>query len=203
MTAAGAKASSSSARLDRLTVGDTVTLIKDQFGVFSADDFGPIPCSHPNCFSMAVALRTSRGLLPVSRYFPRYQSWAEAQNQPLIESVTDTINAPRAISEIMRWAAATGQANELLAQLDDSDVERLLNRLVAWEQNPAENSIWDDLFIVSIKPFMDAYTYDQDRIDRCCVHILDPDGRPVSFCEYNAVHRPRQMARARIPVRVV
>jgi uncharacterized radical SAM superfamily Fe-S cluster-containing enzyme len=37
---------------------------------------------------------------------------------------------------------------------------------------------------------MDAYTYDQDRIDKCCVHIVARDGTPVSFCEYNAVNRP-------------
>ena len=38
---------------------------------------------------------------------------------------------------------------------------------------------------------MDAWTYDQDRIDRCCVHILDRNGNPVSFCEFNAINRPR------------
>ncbi len=36
---------------------------------------------------------------------------------------------------------------------------------------------------------MDAWTYDQDRIDKCCVHILDDDGNPVSFCEFNAINR--------------
>jgi len=38
---------------------------------------------------------------------------------------------------------------------------------------------------------MDAWTYDQDRIDQCCVHVLDKDGNPVSFCEFNAITRPR------------
>ena len=42
----------------RLTLADTVKLICEQFGVFSPDDFMPIPCSDPNCFGMAVALRT-------------------------------------------------------------------------------------------------------------------------------------------------
>ena len=52
----------------------------------------------------------------------------------------------------------------------------------------------DQVLTISIKPFMDAWTYDQDRIDACCVHILDPEGNPVSFCEYNAVNRPRMGA---------
>ena len=47
-----------------------------------------------------------------------------------------------------------------------------------------------DIFAVAIKPFMDRFTYDQDRVANCCHHILDAEGRPVSFCEYNARLRP-------------
>lgn len=47
-----------------------------------------------------------------------------------------------------------------------------------------------DIFTVAIKPFMDRYTYDQDRIANCCHHLMDTNGVPVSFCEYNARLRP-------------
>ena len=39
-------------------------------------------------------------------------------------------------------------------------------------------------FRLMIKPFMDAETWDQDRIDRCCTHVIRPDGRLDSFCRY-------------------
>ena len=42
-----------------------------------------------------------------------------------------------------------------------------------------------DVFGIVIKPFMDRYTYDQDRVSACCHHMLDTHGRLVSFCEYN------------------
>ena len=48
----------------------------------------------------------------------------------------------------------------------------------------------DDVFAVAIKPFMDKYSYDQDRIAACCHHLMDTKGTPVSFCEYNALTRP-------------
>ena len=35
-----------------------------------------------------------------------------------------------------------------------------------------------------IKPFMDAWTWDEDRIDRCCTHVIRPDGKLDSFCRY-------------------
>ena len=39
-------------------------------------------------------------------------------------------------------------------------------------------------FRLFIKPFMDAQTWDQDRIDRCCTHVIRPDGKLDSFCRY-------------------
>ncbi len=39
-------------------------------------------------------------------------------------------------------------------------------------------------FRIFIKPFMDARTWDEDRIDRCCTHVIRPDGALDSFCRY-------------------
>lgn len=39
-------------------------------------------------------------------------------------------------------------------------------------------------FRLFIKPFMDAHTWDEDRIDRCCTHVIRPDGKLDSFCRY-------------------
>ena len=39
-------------------------------------------------------------------------------------------------------------------------------------------------FRLFIKPFMDAGTWDADRIDRCCTHVIRPDGQLDSFCRY-------------------
>jgi uncharacterized radical SAM superfamily Fe-S cluster-containing enzyme len=39
-------------------------------------------------------------------------------------------------------------------------------------------------FRIFIKPFMDARSWDEDRIDRCCTHVIRPDGKLDSFCRY-------------------
>ena len=41
-------------------------------------------------------------------------------------------------------------------------------------------------FRLFIKPFMDEATWDEDRIDRCCTHVIRPDGKLDSFCRYYA-----------------
>ena len=174
-------------RVDRLTLADTVELICSQFGVFETEDFMPIPCSDPNCFGMAVALRTPVGLIPISRYFPRYANWGDDASRELIEKFTDTINGPDAIGEALRWVASSN----IMDELDESLVDSLLDAMIESQGNPDSKAIWNSLLVISIKPFMDAWTYDQDRVDQCCVHILDADGHPVSFCEFNAINRPR------------
>ena len=174
-------------RVDRLTLADTVDLICSQFGVFEPSDFMPIPCSDPNCFGMAVALRTGSGLIPISRYFPRYANWSDDESRQLIDKFTDTINGPDAMQEALQWVTSS----KIFEQIDESVIDNLLDVLIEQQQSPESNALWDSLLVISIKPFMDAWTYDQDRIDQCCVHILDADGQPVSFCEFNAINRPR------------
>lgn len=39
-------------------------------------------------------------------------------------------------------------------------------------------------FRILVKPFMDAWSWDEDRIDRCCTHVIRPDGKLDSFCRY-------------------
>ncbi|NUM54932.1 MAG: radical SAM protein [Candidatus Hydrogenedentes bacterium] len=56
-------------------------------------------------------------------------------------------------------------------------------------------------FRLFIKPFMDANTWDDDRIDRCCTHVIRPDGKLDSFCRYysglpGTWHGPRAAQRA-------
>ena len=173
--------------VERMTLGDVVRLICDQTnGLFCDDDFTPIPCSHPNCFSMAAALRSPAGLVPVTRYLPKYDDWASVQNRDLIAAVADTFDDAASFGGLLQRVVELGG----LDSMDEETVDGLLNLLEATEQQSEDGDGWDGIFAIGIKPFMDAYTYDQDRIDKCCVHIISADGTPVSFCEYNAINRP-------------
>lgn len=169
----------------RITVADVARLVAAQTdGLFSEDDFTPIPCSDPNCFSVAVALRGPAGLVPVSRYLPRYAAWATGANRGLIAAVADTFDDPGGLAAVIHGAFAS----DALDALGEDEVDRLLDLVAALPEGGG--GTWTGLFAIGVKPFMDAHTYDQDRIDKCCVHIVARDGTPVSFCEYNAVHRP-------------
>jgi uncharacterized radical SAM superfamily Fe-S cluster-containing enzyme len=139
--------------LDRVTLADVVHLIITQSGgLFAAEDFQPLPCSHPNCCGFTFALRApGRPVLPLTR-----------------------------------------------AILLDRHLARLADR-VNFNLDDARDCLGKsgragDFFRVVIKPFMDAYTYDRDRIDECCVHLIQPGGHAVSFCHFNTLVRNGKIA---------
>lgn len=173
-------------RINRLTAADTIALIAEQSGVFKKEDFTPIPCGDPNCFRMALALRTNDGLIPVSRYFPKYDQWKDAATAAKLAPITDTFDSPEALSHALAMSAES----DALANLNDDEIDTLLDAIAAVQEQKKEAD-WQGLFAIGIKPFMDAYTYDQDRIDTCCTHIAAKDGTPISFCQYNAINRPQ------------
>ena len=142
-------------------------------GLFSLEDFGPIPCSNPNCFAMAVALVRANRIIPVSRYFPRFETWSAPEVAPRVAPLRDRLPAA------------------MLAAVAESDTLDLLLDLLSESDDSTNWASYRDFFVVGIKPFMDAQSYDQHRVDACCVHVVDRAGAPVSLCEYNVLRRPR------------
>ena len=52
--------------------------------------------------------------------------------------------------------------------------------------------------------FMDPYTYDVDRVERCDIHYAMPDGRVVPFCAFNVIpelYRDATQRKYSIPAR--
>ncbi len=161
----------------RLTVGELAAEVEKQTdGLFTKEDFGPLPCSSPNCFAMAVGMMKDGKVVPVSRYFPRFETWQEPDVASRIARFTDRM--PQNLVDILAEDSMLDELLDLLAAADDD---------TDWRD-------YKNFFLVGIKPFMDANTYDQDRVDKCCVHVVDRSGEPVSLCEYNALRRPRGLA---------
>ena len=90
----------------------------------------------------------------------------------------------RSISEFIDFAEVQGFLRDKIRySLDDlaqcgCESEPLGDLLKKFELNETNT------FRLFIKPFMDAWTWDKDRIDRCCTHVIRPDGKLDSFCRY-------------------
>ena len=90
----------------------------------------------------------------------------------------------RSISEFVNFKDLQGFLNDRIRyRLEDlmkcgCESEPLADLLKQFELDETHT------FRLLIKPFMDALTWDQDRIDRCCTHVIRPDGQLDSFCRY-------------------
>jgi uncharacterized radical SAM superfamily Fe-S cluster-containing enzyme len=90
----------------------------------------------------------------------------------------------RSISEFINFASVQGflrdkvryELSDLIqCGCENTELGEILHRYEMKEK---------DAFRLFIKPFMDSWTWDQDRIDRCCTHVIRPDGKLDSFCRY-------------------
>jgi uncharacterized radical SAM superfamily Fe-S cluster-containing enzyme len=45
------------------------------------------------------------------------------------------------------------------------------------------------IFLLGCMAFMDPYTFDSNRVQRCVVHYVTPNLKVIPFCAYNNIHR--------------
>ena len=150
--------------LTRLTLSDVAKAVAAQVKRrMAAEEFVPIPCSHPNCGWITLFVR---------RFGLRH-------------NITRSVDLDRVMNQVAnKTLLSTGELREVVGTKKEGWLQRIG---MALGKKLIRST---DIFGVAIKPFMDRHNYDQDRISACCHHLLDTQGRPVSFCEYNARLRP-------------
>ncbi len=159
--------------MERLTLSDIANgVMASARAKMGPNDFVPIPCSHPNCGWLTVFLRRFGIVHNVVRYADVQKVTEHAAYKTLLN---------------------TSEVRALLGTTDDVG-----KKITAWLGQRFVRST--DMFSIAIKPFMDRYTYDQDRIANCCHHTTDTHGNLLSFCEYNALGR-QQDPWDRLPTR--
>jgi uncharacterized radical SAM superfamily Fe-S cluster-containing enzyme len=55
--------------------------------------------------------------------------------------------------------------------------------------------------LISSMHFMDPYNYDIERVQRCVIHYVVPDGRIIPFCTMNSIHRVDVEKKFGIPIK--
>jgi uncharacterized radical SAM superfamily Fe-S cluster-containing enzyme len=150
--------------LRRMTLSDVVKGVLRQAGQpVRPGDFVPIPCSHPNCGWITLFIRRFGLTTNVMKYIDP----AAVMDQVAYKTLLSTRELRGAVG-----SDRSGPGRRLVGAIG--------RRLVRAS----------DVFAVAVKPFMDRFNYDQDRVANCCHHLMDTQGRPTSFCEYNALLRP-------------
>lgn len=137
-------------------------IVKGMPRQITAADFMPIPCSHPNC------------------------GWTTlfARRFGLLFNITQRIDLESVMNEVAyKTVLDKDEIHSVIGGGQSSWIGRMLTAIGRKLIRPC------DVFGVAIKPFMDRYSFDYDRVANCCHHIMNTRGELVSFCEYNTLMR--------------
>jgi 7,8-dihydro-6-hydroxymethylpterin dimethyltransferase len=142
---------------DPISIADVVTSLCASSGRLTFDDFTPTPCGHPMCQWIGWI-----GKIPAGYVTPKELGI----DLPALQSkVGNRIRYD--VTDLIKCQCETTELGQFIHQMEG---------LV--QQSKA--------FRIFIKPFMDARSWDEDRIARCCTHVITPDGKLDSFCRHYA-----------------
>jgi 7,8-dihydro-6-hydroxymethylpterin dimethyltransferase len=172
---------------DRLTMTDVLRMLEEQTeGDLCRSDFVGLPCSHPDCCSLTYGFLDARRekITPLPRHLDvaRY-----------LDLFADRISFSGLLGGAARriWSDVVHfRSGRTLKDLGVLFAKGGLRDVIPLMRDP--EAFGRRVFRVVVKPFMDAHTYDESRIRQCCTMILNEQGQPVSFCEYNVFHRGRK-----------
>lgn len=176
---------------DAVTTSDVITALGGAGpGLVGAQDFSPLPCSHPACFSLAFYLKIEdkrfvslKQMVEAERYMDMIQNRAifgtdSASFQLITDAVYDLWSGPAALSPDSE--KALNAVRQLIA-LTTSEGGYSPRRALS----VAERSIKS----IFIHQFMDPATFDLSRARKCCQVYPQPDGRMIPACIYNCLIR--------------
>ncbi|MFN8162140.1 MAG: radical SAM protein [Solirubrobacterales bacterium] len=159
--------------LEKLTNSDVIEAIAEQLPEwFRPDDFVPVPCCSPTCRSATFALCDGRDVIPLPRLVDVEDYLDYVTNRAVPDfSVRDALEG--------LWSAkAAGGSGPVAARLECVACSTAI---------PAElREVAARGFMIVIQDFQDPYTLDVEKLRKCCVSEITPDGRLIPFCAYNS-----------------
>jgi uncharacterized radical SAM superfamily Fe-S cluster-containing enzyme len=177
----------------RLTIPEVVRML-GAAGIpeIRGEDFLPLPCSHPLCFSLAFYLMLDGGgMISLSRLLdaPRFLDAVanrtvfgldEQEHQQMKDVIYDV------------WSGPVGAAPDGDAVM--RTLRKILDELADGRFDPRQVFAATERRVKSIflHAFQDAETFDLARIRRCCNAYPQPDGKFLPVCVRNVLRRERQ-----------
>ena len=166
---------------DRVTIPEVIQGIEAQTqGLFEKSDFVPVPCCHPACQSVTYAYVDGAEVVPLPRVLnvDDYLDYITNRTWPLPWPDSDSGDIQASLEAL--WSATAVPGTDAVAghfECASCNIDLPLSG----------HNLAKHVFAISVKDFMDAYTFDVKKLMKCCVGILSPDGRMIPFCAYNNV----------------
>ncbi|MFW9793811.1 MAG: radical SAM protein [Candidatus Thorarchaeota archaeon] len=145
-------------------------------GILEKSDFRPIPCPHPHCTAISYVLVDDKEVTPLTDIVNVDEYIDYAQDRTLVK---EAVLMDEAFKKLFSTNAVPGTESNLEAFCEacGMTIPEVLGKSVK---------------IVSVHAFMDHQTYQLERAQKCCIHVIQPDGKMIPFCNYNMFHRGKE-----------
>jgi len=154
---------------EHVTLPEIMTgLCEQSGGVFKSEDFLPPGCEHALCSFSAKYLMQENGWL-----MRLGSGTCDCSPRPAEEGAHKSMCVTA-----RQWGPAQSEGLVITEPRDDFD--RFLQRART------------HTFSVSAMAFQDAWSLNLERLQGCCIHVAQPDGRLIPFCSFNLTSRNGQ-----------
>jgi hypothetical protein len=152
--------------VDRVTIPEVIQRIQEQTrDLFVESDFVPVPCCHPGCQSITYAYVEDGLVTPLPRVLIVDDYLDYITNRAWPDPSEEVKHALEGL-----WSSSAVPGTEALA-------ERFTCAACNIDLAISSTDLARRIFAVSVKDFMDSYTFDVRKVMKCCVGVVTPDGR--------------------------
>jgi len=174
--------------MTRMTIPDVLRLIEAQTsGTFKVSDFVPVPCCFPTCNSVTYAFIDGEKITPLPRIVNVHDYLDYITNRVMPDfnleikgaleglwSSSSVAGSPKSVGQMALSCQACGLPESLTVE-----------------------DISGHMLMIMLQDFMDAWTFNQKNLMKCCKEFLLPGGKQIPFCAYNTIGY-REQARAQL-----
>jgi len=159
--------------INRLLIPDILNAIEVQTrGELKVDNFIPPGCEESHCSFSALAVLGADGrLIPTTR-FDSVQSSGQCCGEEHARRSMDYVRSRWKYRESKLTVLGPGMPSESFCTGGTDPQEDLFERIQSHS------------LCISGMAFQDAWNIDLERLRRCCVHVVRPNGDLVPFCAY-------------------
>ncbi|ALL01129.1 Fe-S osidoreductase [Pyrodictium delaneyi] len=201
----------------RVTIPDVLKWVEEQTdGQIPADSWFPIPVAakvayfleamsgelkvcmgnHPACGSATYVFveRGNDGLpkrfIPITEFFD-VEGFVEYIDEKTAELRKEEFTSTSKFKRTIRLAAIVKDISRFVDREripKDLNITKLLVNVFVKRNYDALGELHYRMLFLGNMHFMDQYNYDVERVMRCNIHYLTPDGRVIPFCTYNVLN---------------
>jgi len=191
----------------RITIPHLLELIEEQTnGDITSEDFYPVPfvtpishfataqegvqnvefTVHPHCGAGTYIYVEDGKMIPITRFI---------DVEGLLEHIDELASNDNKWKSLARIKRLSSLIKALPKYIDTKkapksvDVKKLFINVFKDGTGEATKEFHRHTLFIGAMHFMDAYNIDLERVQRCGIHYVTPDGRIIPFCTYNIIHR--------------